>query len=113
MLNDYYDQVVSVDRLALVEAEEGEEENLTKKEFTLHLANVCCHIQPLDASITPDIKDAFGKNYLMFCARADIQEGDRIFWEENEYRIVAVEDLAGLTGQRAPHMEIQIRAFQS
>jgi hypothetical protein len=66
-----YDRTVSVERLADVAG-------TNKKAFqTLH-ASLPCHIQPLDPALSQDIEAGFGKNWLMLCGDADIQEGDRV-----------------------------------
>ena len=111
MLGDYFDEVVKIERLAFIA--EGSE--ITRKqEFQTHLENVCCNIQPIEASITKDITDAFGKDLVMFCANADIVEGDRVVRKDGTiYRIVAIENFKGIPGGRLKHLEIIIRAFES
>jgi len=97
-----YDESIDIKRLTVVEG--------AKKTYTTHLESIACHIQPLDASITQDISVGFGKDFLLFCGVADIQETDRIIWESKEYRITG---LVSFSMGHNPHMEISIRIFQS
>jgi hypothetical protein len=111
MISDYFDEYVSVERMGFVA--EGSEIT-QKKEFLPYISNLCCNIQPIDASISKDITDGFGKDLVLFCANNDIIEGDRIVREGGDaYRVVAVENFKGLPGVRVKHAEIIIRAFES
>jgi len=108
MLESHYDKTARVDRLAVVLDEENEP--TAKKAYQTHIATLACHIQPLDPSITQDIPGGFGKNFLMFSGPADIIEGDRIFIDSDEYRVIGTESL-NFNGH--PHQETIIRIFQS
>jgi len=104
MISDHYAETVEVQRLTTVSGH--------KKDYTTHIASVACHVQPFDPEITQDIDIGFGKDYLMFCAVLDIQEGDHVIWDSNEYRIVGIKNFFQFN-QEAKHMEIRIRVFQS
>jgi len=84
------------------------------REFGTHLADVSCVIQPLDSEISSDIEGGFGKEWLMFCETADIQEGDRVIRgtgeTEKEYRVTGVESFDFMGNS---HMEVRIRIFES
>lgn len=101
MLSAYYDKTATIKRLTQVGATD-------KKDFQNHLLNVPCLLQPIDASISMDIENSFGKNYLMMCDVADIVEGDRVFIDAVEYRIMGVESLSF---EGHSHMELSIRKF--
>lgn len=103
MIETQYNETVIVKRLSDVE-------DTNKKEFVTHIDSLSCCIQPLDPQISGDIDGGFGKDWLMFCATADIQEGDRIFRGDKEYRITSVESLNFMNN---PHMEVTIRIFES
>jgi len=111
MISDYFNEYVRVDRMGFIA--EGSEIT-QKKGFVPFILNLCCNIQPIDASISKDITDGFGKDLVLFCANNDIVEGDRIVREDGEvYRVVAVENFIGLPGVNMKHAEIIIRAFES
>lgn len=107
MIEDQYNEGVAVKRLTDIA-------DTNQQEFTEHIADVPCCIQPLDGQISSDIEGGFGKDWLMFCAPADIREGDRIIRtvnaEEKEYRVTSVESLDFMSH---PHMEVSIRIFES
>ncbi len=102
MLESHYDKTASVDRLALIGG-------TAKKDYAAHIATLLCHIQPLDPSITQDIPGGFGKNFLMLSGTADIIEGDRVFIDSEEYRVIGTEQLE-FNGH--PHQETIIRIFK-
>lgn len=110
MIASLYDETVQVKRLGFVEESE------TKQTFVTHLSDVPCHIQALDSDITQDISVGFGKDLLMFCANADIREGDRVDRTvgevTTEYKVVGLENFNNFP-QRSIHMELRIRAFKS
>lgn len=101
MLEDHFDKIARIDRLALVE-------NTAKKDFQTHIESLACHIQPLDPSITQDIPGGFGKNFLMLSGAADIIEGDRVIIDSQEYRVFGMEQL-NFNGHS--HQETIIRIF--
>jgi hypothetical protein len=107
MLESHFNKTARVDRLAAVLDEE--DEPTAKKTYSTHIASLSCHIQPLDPSITQDIPGGFGKNFLMFSPAADIIEGDRVFIDSDEYRVIGTEQL-NFNGH--PHQETIIRIFQ-
>ena len=74
----------------------------------LHV-DVPCHVQPLQDSFTEDVVEGYGKDFLMYCAVLDIQQGDRAFVDGNEYRIMSIEKY-GLRGSH--HLEARIRIFE-
>lgn len=103
MLASLFTETVSVERLT-------ETEGSNIEEYTEHIATLACAIQPIDDTITQDLPGSFGKEWLLMCAPADIQEGDRVTWNAGEYRVTGVEqhDFAGET-----HTEARIRIFNS
>lgn len=101
MIESQYNKSVTVQRLA------DEEESGYTEAYEDYITNVACHIQPLDDSYGQDIEGNFGKDWLMFCAVADIAEGDRIIDGSEEYRVVSVESYRFLGEPR--HMELRIR----
>src|SRR6185503_7599772 len=103
MLDSHFDKTARVDRLTLIPS-------TAKKDYQIHIATLACHIQPLYPSITQDIPGGFGKNFLMFSPAADIVEGDRIFIDTEEYRVIGTDRL-NFNGR--PHQETIIRIFQS
>lgn len=102
-INSQYNETVAVKRLADVEG-------TNKQSFSTHIASLACTIQPLDAQLSQDIEGGFGKDWLMFCPAADIQEGDRIIRGAKEYRITGIESLSFMGNS---HMEVSIRIFES
>jgi hypothetical protein len=102
MLSSYFDKTARIDRLTTTTG--------NKKEFATHIASLSCHIQPLDPTITQDIPGGFGKNFLMFSGEADIIEGDRVFVDNEEYRVIGTESL---TFNGKTHRESIIRIFKS
>src|ERR1043165_1367026 len=108
MLESFYTKTARVDRLTTVLDEESSP--TAKIDYTTHIESLACHIQPLDDTITQDIPGGFGKNFLMFSAIADIDEGDRVIIDSVEYRVMGTEALS--LGNN-PHQETIIRVFQS
>lgn len=102
-----FNETVSVKRLTDVAG-------TNKQIYDTHIAALSCHIQPLEPEISEDIDGGYGKNFLMFSAIDDVQEGDRIFRtvgeETKEYRVMGVEryDFQGHA-----HLEIIIRIFET
>lgn len=105
-IQSHYNETVNVERVTAVE------EGSIKKEYTTHLSNIACHIQPLDPTINQDIEGGFGKDKLLFCDVVDIDEGDRIINGSDTYRVVGIEKYDDFLG-RTSHMEIMIRIFKS
>lgn len=101
MLESHFDKTARVDRSTLIAA-------TAKQDYQTHIASLACHIQPLDPSITQDIPGGFGKNFLMFSPVADIIEGDRVFIDGEEYRVIGTEQL---TFNGKSHQETIIRIF--
>lgn len=102
MIESRFDKTARIDRLTTTTG--------NKKEYTTHIASLACHIQPLDPAVTQDIPGGFGKNFLMFSGAADIAEGDRVFIDGKEYRVVGTESL---TFNGRTHRETIIRIFES
>lgn len=107
MIDLQYNETISTKRLV-------KEVDGYKQTYETHLASIPCCVQPLEADITQDLEGSFGKNSLMFCATADIIEGDRIVRTidevEVEYRVVSIEKYDFL---HQSHMEVVIRIFES
>lgn len=103
MIELHYNETVSVNRLTDVEG-------TNKKEYVEIIDALSCMIQPMDPSISQDLPGGFGKEFLMFCETADVQEGDRVIRDGKEYRVSAVEKL---NWQGMDHMEVSIRIFES
>lgn len=107
MISDLYNEYVNIERLATVTG--------NKKNFASHLSGVHCHIQAYDEDITKDITNGFGKDVRLFCAVADIVEGDRVIRDPGgtpvEYRVVGVKAYDNYGDN--DHMEVRIRAFKS
>jgi hypothetical protein len=97
-----YDKVVSTERFTGVDA-------TNKEQYAANLVSVECHIQPIDDAYSEDADGSFGKDFLMFCDVADIDESDRVIDGTDEYRVVGVKSHAFLGENR--HMEIRIRKF--
>lgn len=102
----YYNATVDVLRATIVDGSD------TKKEFTTHIEDLSCHIQPFDDVISQDIEVGFGKDWLLFCDAQDIIEGDRVVYDSKQYRVVSVEKFDSFIG-KSWHMEIRIRYFKS
>jgi hypothetical protein len=102
MISRLYDKTARVERLAISTG--------NKKTFEEHLADVPCLIQPLADEVTQDITGAFGKDFLMLSDILDIQEGDRVFINSEEYRVMGTEALKFGTN---PHRETRLRIFKS
>lgn len=104
MLETLFDQTVDTKRLVDGDGNQLEYEDL--------LTDVPCAIQQSDAKISMDLVGSFGKDWLMFCAAdTDIQEGDRVIWNEKEYKVEAVDRLGEFVSEA--HMEILLRIFES
>ncbi len=102
MISSHYDKTASIERLAVVEG--------NKKAFSAHLPSVSCLIQPLNDEVSQDMTGAFGKDFLMLSPIVDIAEGDRVFIDEEEYRVMGTE---ALNFGNNPHRESRIRIFKS
>lgn len=102
-LQNHFNKSARVERLTTVDSSD-------KQEFETHIESILCHVQPLNDSFTGDIEGGFGKEYLMFCDNADIKQGDRVFIDDAEYRVVA-EEQYHFQGQDK-HMEIRLRIFE-
>lgn len=102
MFENFYDQEVDTERL---EAGTG-----NQKVFATNLEGLACAIQQQDSEISGDITGGYGKNWMLFCPIVDIIEGDRVIWDEKEYRVMAVDRLDFLNED---HMEVLIRIFES
>lgn len=105
MIQTNYDKTVDVLRLA----ENDESGEVDTEEYQTFLEDVACHIQPLDESYGEDIAGSFGKDWIMFCDKADILEGDRIVEGDTVYKVVGIEKFNFLGEDR--HMEVRIRKF--
>lgn len=81
------------------------------QELETVLTDLACHVQPLEDSISPDITGGFGKDFLMFCAIVNLKEGDRVFIDNDEYRVVSMEKLRYM-GQ-PKHIEARIRIYDA
>jgi hypothetical protein len=103
MIETNYTQTVNVQRLTKTTG--------NKKTYSSYLTGISCHMQPMDSNITQDIEGGFGKDKLMFCAIADIREGDRIIHGSDVYRIVGLEKFDDFFG-KTRHMEIILRIFK-
>ena len=101
-IETHYNTIASIQRLAPDIA--GETES-----YQSHIASVPCHIQPLDDSFSSDLEGSFGKNFLMFCAVADILEADDVVVGSETYRVIGVDSYSFLGGPK--HMELTIRKF--
>lgn len=102
MISDHYDKIASVERLATTTG--------NKKAFTSHLPTVSCLIQPLTDDTSQDMTGGFGKDLLMLSPIVDIQEGDRVIIDAEEYKVMGTEAL-NFGGN--PHRETRIRIFKS
>jgi len=80
------------------------------EEYDTHIAELACHIQPLDDQWGEDEVGSMGKDHLMFCDQADIKENDRIVDGDRHFRVTGIEDFENFLGQ-AKHLEIRIRRF--
>ena len=109
MIDNQFNEIVQVNRFVDVVG-------TNKKTLSIHIAELKCHIQPLDPTIDENRSGSFGKDFLMFCGSADIIEGDRVLrdidesGEGREYKVVGVEKFDFANNQ---HMEVQIRIFES
>lgn len=99
------------DRTALIKRMEPVSEGSEKKALALHIEEYPCHIQPFEDKFSEDMQGSFGKDFLMFGAVADIQQGDRVFLNDTkEYRVVSVESFSFRCVSK--HMECRIRIFE-
>jgi hypothetical protein len=96
-----YDREVDVQRLT---AGDGE-----TQEYTAHISDVACHIQPLDEAFSDSGDGKFGKDWMMFCDADDILEGDHVIDGEKTYTVVGIERFNFLGRDR--HMEMRIREY--
>lgn len=110
MIQNHFNQTVSVDRMAVILDEDDAPTN--KRSFTEHIASLPCMIQPLDWNNSKDINVGFGKDMNMFCSVVDIKEGDRVIWNSDEYRVVATRKFSYYGSPENQHMSVHIRAFQ-
>lgn len=107
MIERTYNETISVKRF-------GKGVTGYKQTLSDHIASLPCLIYPADPSMTSDIAGGYGKEFIMVCATADIQEGDRLFRTLNavvkEYRITSIKkyDFIG-----HDFMEVGIRIFES
>jgi len=99
MITDHYNRTVDVLRIA--------DDAGPTQSYAPHLSDVACHIQPLDDAYAEGLTGAYGKDWLMFCAVADILEGDEIVEGDVTYRVVGIESFH-FRGEDK-HMEIRIR----
>lgn len=81
------------------------------QDLQIVINELACHVQPLEDSISPDIVGGYGKDFLMFSAVVDLQEGDRVFIEDEEYRVMSVEKFRYLGVPK--HLESRIRLYAS
>ncbi len=109
MLSAYYDKTATIKRLGFSD-ESGSTVDLYKQDYAEHIASVPCLVQPVDATITPDIEGGFGKDFLMMCDVADIKDSDRVVIDGDEYRIVGIEHHNFLGHS---HLELLIRIFNT
>lgn len=100
MLYNHYNSTVQVKRLADISG--------TDKEEYSHQFYLKCRIISVDESSNEDIDGNAGKDYMLYCANCDIQEGDRIIKGSDEYRVVGVMPYEKFLG-RDKGMEIRIR----
>lgn len=113
MLSDHYNEQVDIKRQTEQLDHYGDPDGSGILEYTAHLSDVDCEIQPLEDNITQDITVGFGKDMLMFCDIIDVIESDRVIRADGtEYRIVGIERYDEFRGI-AQHLELRIRAFES
>jgi hypothetical protein len=77
-----------------------------KEEYQTNIASLRCIIQPDEIGRSQDIDGQFGKNFIMMCPLADVKEGDRIIYLEEEYSVVGAENYSFLSHS---HMELELR----
>jgi hypothetical protein len=76
-----YDETVKSQRL---EPESGSD----IEEYEDFILSIDCCIQAIDDMPSEDPEGSFGKNYLMFCDDWDIEEGDNIVRNSENYRVI-------------------------
>lgn len=81
-----------------------------KQAYSTEIAALACHIQPFADRNSGDIEGGFGRDYRLFCDKADIREADRVIWNGTEYRVVGA---TSHTFMGHEHTEAIIRAFKS
>lgn len=80
------------------------------EEYASHITGLPCYIEPYDDTYNEDLQGNFGKDFYLFCAPADIQEGDMITISSVKYKVVSLETYNTIGDNR--HMEIKIRQSQ-
>lgn len=106
-ISSHYTQTAAIERLEDVL---GEEDAPTgKKEYTAHLTLPCSLPQPMSDAYSQDIQGGFGKEFLVFCPIADIEEGDLVTINEQKYRIAGLESHTGRGANS--HTELRLRLF--
>jgi len=58
------------------------------EEYEDFIISVSCNIQPIDDIPTEDPDGKFGRNYLMICDDYDIEEGDQIVRNGENYKVI-------------------------
>lgn len=96
-----FDRTVDVERLADADGD--------TQEYVTHIADVRCHVQPLDEAFSESSDGQFGKDWMMFCDAQDILEGDHVIDGDKTYSVVGVERFNFLGRDR--HMEVRVREF--
>lgn len=81
-----------------------------KMEFTSYLPSVDCLIQPLTDEVSQNMTGSFGKQFLMLSGIVDIQEGDRVIIDTEEYKVMGTE---ALNFGNNPHRETRLSIFKS
>lgn len=103
-IDSHYTNTATVKRMKDV----GATEKQTLKDV---YTDIPCHVQPLDDSFSETYDGGYGKDFLMFTDSRDIQQGDRVEINSQEYRVMSVERFAFL--KRPRHMECRIRIFKN
>lgn len=102
-ISDFYNKTVTIKRFATTTG--------AKKGLIDIATAVPVHIQPLDASFVENTEYILGKDYQLFTALTDLQEGDRIVVGVDEYKVIGVEKYSlGFTASQ-DHIEAIIRIF--
>ena len=99
MIGDWFDKIVKTERLLSTDSGNCEE-------FTEYLTGINCQIQAVDDSYSEDLEGSYGKDFLMFCDKFDILQGDRIVDGTTIYLVNGIE-YYNLMGQE--HLELRIR----
>jgi len=100
---DFYNKTVTIKRFATTTG--------AKKGLSDIATDVPVHIQPLDASFVENTEYILGKDYQMFCGITDLQEGDRILVDSDEYKVIGVEKYSLGFSASQDHVEAIIRIF--